>query len=305
MGLIDKGVTGGLELNFGNKEAAMELLHQMARGEDFGVIVGQGIRKMKKLFAEKYGVDPKIMRDIGMEAKGLEFSEYVTKESLAQQGGYGLTLKGPQHDEAWLIFLDMVHNLMPTFEQKAEALHWFPMFRTWFGLNGLCKLPWNDIVPEDNKYTQEPAKVMAHVENYAKYFYAVTGRKVTTDDLISMSEKVYNFQRIFNLRMGFGTREHDDIPCRAVGPVTEEEYESHAEHYDKQLREKVGFNTNGKSAKEKLTVLRKHREREYERLKDAVYKRRGWNDKGVPTLKKVRELGIDIPDVVELLKKFQ
>lgn len=305
MGLIGKGVTGGLELSFGNKEAAMELLHQMARGEGFGVIVGQGIRKMKKLFAEKYGVDPKIMRDIGMEAKGLEFSEYVTKESLAQQGGYGLTLKGPQHDEAWLIFLDMVHNLMPTFEQKAEALHWFPMFRTWFGLNGLCKLPWNDIVPEDNKYTQEPAKVMAHVENYAKYFYAVTGRKVTTDDLISMSEKVYNFQRIFNLRMGFGTREHDDIPYRAVGPVTEEEYESHVEHYDKQLREKVGFNTNGKSAKEKLTVLRKYREREYERLKDAVYKRRGWNDNGVPTLKKVRELGIDIPDVVELLKKFQ
>jgi len=305
MGLIDKGVTGGLELSFGNKKAAMELLHQMARGEGFGVILGQGIRKMKKLFAEKHGADPKTMRDIGMEAKGLEFSEYVTKESLAQQGGYGLALKGPQHDEAWLIFLDMVHNLMPTFEQKAEALHWFPMFRTWFGLNGLCKLPWNDIVPEDNKYTEEPAKVMAHVENYAKYFYAVTGRKVTTDDLVSMSEKVYNFQRIFNLRMGFGKREHDDIPYRAVGPVTEEEYESHVEHYDKQLREKVGFNPDGKSAKEKLTVLRKYREREYERLKDAVYKRRGWNDNGVPTLKKVRELGIDTPEVVELIKKSQ
>ena len=64
-----------------------------------------------------------------MEAKGLEFAEYVSKESLAQQGGFGLALKGLQHDEAWLIFLDMVHNFMPTFEQKAEALHWFPMFR--------------------------------------------------------------------------------------------------------------------------------------------------------------------------------
>jgi len=305
MGLIDKEVTGGLELNFGNKEVAMELLHQMAKGEGFGVIVGQGIRRMKKLFAEKYGASSRIMRDIGMEAKGLEFSEYVTKESLAQQGGYGLALKGPQHDEAWLIFLDMVHNLMPTFEQKAEALHWFPMFRTWFGLNGLCKLPWNDIVPEDNKNTPEPAKVMAHVKNYAKYFYAVTGQKVTTDDIISMSEKVYNFQRIFNLRMGFGTREHDDIPYRAVGPVTEEEYESHAERYDKQLREKVGFDPGGKSTKEKLAVLRNHREAEYERLKDAVYKRRGWNHNGVPTLKKVKELGIDTPDVVELIEKFQ
>jgi aldehyde:ferredoxin oxidoreductase len=123
-----------------------------------------------------------IMQDIGMEAKGLEFSEYMTKESLAQQGGYGLALKGPQHDEAWLIFLDMVHNYMPTFEQKAEALHWFPMFRTWFGLCGLCKLPWNDIVPEDNEETMEPAKIMKHVEWYARYFSAVTGRKSEPDD---------------------------------------------------------------------------------------------------------------------------
>ncbi len=301
MGLIDGKATGGLDLRFGNSAAAAEVLHQMARGEGFGMIVGQGIRYMKKHFAEKWGADSKIMHDIGMEAKGLEFSEYVTKESLAQQGGYGLALKGPQHDEAWLIFLDMVHNLMPTFEQKAEALHWFPMFRTWFGLNGLCKLPWNDIVPEDNKNSPEPAKVMAHVQNYAKYFYAITGRKISTDDIISMSEKVYNFQRIFNLRMGFGTREHDGIPYRAVGPVTEEEYESRAEVYDRQLREKIGFNPSGKPTREKIAVLRKYREGEYEKLKDAVYKRRGWNRNGIPTVEKVRELGIDIPEVLDLI----
>ena len=74
----------------------------------------------------------------------------MSKESLAQQGGYYLTNKGPQHDEAWLIFMDMVNNQIPTFENKAEALHYFPMFRTWFGLQGLCKLPWNDIEPADN-----------------------------------------------------------------------------------------------------------------------------------------------------------
>jgi aldehyde:ferredoxin oxidoreductase len=303
MGLIDKKATGGLDVHFGNAEAALELVHQMASGKGFGAVVGQGIRRMKQIFKEKYGADPKIMQDIGMESKGLEFSEYVTKESLAQQGGYGLTLKGPQHDEAWLIFLDMVHNLMPTFEQKAENLHWFPMFRTWFGLNGLCKLPWNDVVPEDNKLTKEPAKVMSHVENYAKFYYAVTGKKIDADDIIRMSEPVYNFQRVFNLRFGFGTREHDTVPYRAVGPVTKEEYESRAERYDKQLKEKVGYNPTGKSTEEKLKALRKYREGEYEKLKDAVYKRRGWNANGVPTLEKVKALGIDFPDVVELIKK--
>ena len=303
MGLIDKEATGGLDLKFGNKEGALELVHQIARGEGFGLVVGQGIRRMKKLFAEKYGADPKILQDIGMESKGLEFSEYVTKESLAQQGGYGLALKGPQHDEAWLIFLDMVHNLMPTFEQKAENLHWFPMFRTWFGLNGLCKLPWNDVVPEDNKQAKEPAKVISHVENYAKFFSAVTGRKTAPDDIIFMSERVYNFQRIFNLRMGFGTRKHDTIPYRAVGPVTKQEYESRMERYDKQLKEKLGYDPTGKSTEEKMAVLRKFREAEYERLKDAVYKRRGWNTNGIPTLEKAEALGIDFPEVVETLKK--
>jgi aldehyde:ferredoxin oxidoreductase len=303
MGLINKEATGGLDLCFGNKNAALELVHQMARGEGFGVVVGQGVRRMKKLFAEKYGADANIMQDIGMESKGLEFSEYVTKESLAQQGGYGLTLKGPQHDEAWLIFLDMVHNLMPTFEQKAENLHWFPMWRTWFGLNGLCKLPWNDVVPEGNKQTKEPAKVMVHVETYAKLFYAVTGRKVTVDDLILMSEKVYNFQRVFNLRMGYGRRAQDTVPYRAVGPVTKEEYESRRERYDKQLKEKLGIDPVEKSTAEKLAALRKYREAEYEKLKDAVYKRRGWTPNGVPTVEKVKELGIDFPDVITLLQR--
>ncbi len=300
-GLINSTHTGGLDLYFGNRTAALECIHQMARGEGFGAVVGLGIRKMKEIFARDYGADAAILADIGMEAKGLEFSEYITKESLAQQGGYGLALKGPQHDEAWLIFLDMVHNFMPTFEQKAEALHWFPMFRTWFGLCGLCKLPWNDIVPEDNKDTKEPAKVIKHVEWYAEYFTAVTGRKAGPDDLITMSEAVYNFQRLFNLKMGFGRREHDHIPYRAMGPVTEEEYESRSERYDKQLVEEHGADIEGMTTARKVALLRGFREDRYEKLKDAVYARRGWTGDGIPTRATVERLGIGFPDVMELL----
>ena len=305
MGLIDENVTGGLDLRFGNREAALEAIHQMARGVGFGAIVGQGVRRMKDLFAKDYGADPAILQDIGMESKGLEVSEYVTKESLAQQGGYGLTLKGPQHDEAWLIFLDMVNNLMPTFEQKAEALWWFPMWRTWFGLNGLCKLPWNDIVPEDNKATSEPAKVMKHVQWYAEFFSAVTGMEATPDDLIGMSERVYNFQRIFNLRQGFGRREHDTLPYRAMGPVTTEEYESRQDRYDEQLKELSILDPAGKSTEQKIKALRVYREGQYEKLKDAAYKRRGWTPDGIPTVEKIKELGIDFPDVLELVSKYQ
>jgi len=301
-GILDRKATGGLDLRFGSADAALEVLHQMARGEGFGVVVGQGIRRMKSHFAEAFGADPGFLRDIGMEAKGLEYSEYVTKESLAMQGGYGLALKGPQHDEAWLIFMDMVNNQIPTFADKAEALHYYPMWRTWFGLVGHCKLPWNDIEPADNAKTAEPAKVPAHVANYCEVFAGVTGIEVTAEDLIVQSERVYNFQRVFGLRMGLGTREHDAIPYRSVGPVTEEEYASRADRYDAQLREKVGIEPTGMSTAQKVIALRAHRERQYEQLIDAVYKRRGWTADGIPTIEKLEELGIDLPDVVAVVR---
>lgn len=303
-GIINKEITGGLELNFGNAEAAMELLHQMSRGEGFGLIAGQGVRRMKRLFVEAYGADPKFLQDIGMEQKGLEYSEYLPKESLAQQGGYGLTNKGPQHDEAWLIFMDMVNNQIPTFEDKAEALHYFPMFRTWFGLNGLCKLPWNDIVPESNSSALEPAKIPEHVQNYVDLFNGVTGRAIDKEELIRQSERVYNFQRVFNIRMGHGKREDDKIPYRSAGPVTVEEYKSRQERYDQQLIELLGYNPEGKTTEEKIAVLRRHREDQYEKLIDAVYARRGWNNNGIPKINTLEMLGIDLPEVVEAVKPY-
>lgn len=300
--LITEKETGGLKLNFGSHEAALELLHQMGRGEGFGKIAGMGVRKMKQYFAEHFNADPKFMQDIGMECKGLEYSQYVSKESLAQQGGYALTNKGPQHDEAWLIFMDMVNNHIPTFENKAEALHYFPLFRTWFGLNGLCKLPWNDVEPEDNPKTAEPAKVPEHVQNYVNLFNGVTGKNIDKDELIRMSERVYNFQRVFNLKMGFGTREHDIPPYRSVGPVTCEEYESRKDRYDKQLKEKAGIDPAGLSTEDKVKKMREYREKQYQMLVDAVYKRRGWNERGIPKIETLKALSIDFEDVVSLVK---
>jgi aldehyde:ferredoxin oxidoreductase len=302
-GILNEERTGGLQLIWGNAAASIELLHQMARGEGFGLVVGQGIRFMKQYFAENYGADPQFLKDIGTEVKGLEMSDYMTKESLAQQGGYALASKGPQHDEAWLIFMDQVHKQLPSFEDKAEALHYFPVFRTWFSLHGLCKLPWNDIIPPSNKTAAEPAKVPEHVENYLWLHEGVTGQKVTIDDLLLQSEKVYTFQRLFNLRMGYGTRSTDYPPYRAVGPVTVKEYESRQERYDTSLQEDVGIDPQGLSTDEKMAALRQYREQRYEQLMDAVYLRRGWSDNGIPTLETLQRLGLDrIPELVELVK---
>jgi aldehyde:ferredoxin oxidoreductase len=225
---------------------------------------------------------------------------------LAQQGGYAMTNKGPQHDEAWLIFMDMVNNQIPTFEDKAEALHYFPMFRTWFGLMGLCKIVWNDVSPANNKQTDEPAKIPEHVDNYVNVYRGVTGdMSFDKHALVRMSEKVYNFQRIFNIRRGFGLRKHDAQPYRAAGPVTVEEYESRAERYDKQMKELIGVDPEGLSSEEKVKITRKYREDRYEQLLDAVYQRRGWNKNGVPTLEHLKNIGMDLPELIEVVTPLQ
>jgi aldehyde:ferredoxin oxidoreductase len=86
-----------------------------------------------------------------------------------------------------------------------------------------------------------------------------------------------------------------------MGPVTKEEYESRGIKYDRQLEEKIGIDPVGKPTSEKMTILRSHREAEYEKLREAVYDRRGWDSTGVPTKEKLKALGILFHDVAALL----
>ena len=306
-GILNKERCDGLELCFGNGEAVMEFLHRIAKGDknEFIQVASKGVRRVKDWIIKNGWGDKQLVKDAGMESKGLEYSEYVTKESLAMQGGYGLTLKGPQHDEAWLIFMDMVNNAIPTFQDKAEALHYFPMWRTWFGLNGLCKLPWNDVEPANNAETDDPAKVPGHVQNYVDIQNAVTGWNIDKEEIILQSERCYNWQRAMNVWLGRGCRKDDWIPYRSMGPVTEMEYLSRKDRYDEQLVEKLGLSekeVEKMSVKKKMDLLYDYRQDQYQKLADAVYYRRGWTPNGVPTPQKMKQLGMDDPEMLEMLQ---
>ena len=52
-----------------------------------------------------------------------------------------------------------------------------------------------------------------------------------------------------------------------------------------------------------MALLRQNREAEYEKLTDAVYQRRGWTADGIPTQTTVKRLGIDFPEVVDVLRQ--
>ena len=303
-GVIDKEKTGGLELYFGNQDAALELLHQMADGVGFGAIANKGIRYMKKYFEENYGADPKFLHDIGMENKGLEYSEYVTKDTPAQWSGYAMANKGPQHDETWMMGMEL-SNFIPTNERRAEEILWFSLFRTWMGLVGLCKMPWADIAPADNATKPHPFRIQEHVDNYVKIFTAVTGKEIDEKGILEQSERMHTLQRLLNIRMGLWGVAEDTPPYRAMGPVTEEEYLYREKYYDNEIEKSTGIDPSKKKLKERIEILRKYKYELFEDLQQKVYAARGWDERGVPTVGALKRLKIDFPEAIELVNSVK
>lgn len=280
----------GYELAWGNLESANRLLHETAIGKGFGKICSQGVHRAKAWVAEQYAKNAGLPLDrvtqelnkFSMETKGLEFSMYITKESLAQQGGYGFALKGPQHDEAWLIFIDQVHKELPTFETKAQALKWFPLIRTWFNAVGLCKLPWIDVRHPEAASTENPAQNLPTLAYYVQYLNATLGSNKTLQDVLDDSERLYLIQKLINLRHGKGTRSSDQIPLRAMGPAFFNEYEARSDYYDAWLTDQLGEGQMPDEPRDRHALITKLRREAYERLCDAVYKEKGYSPDGVP-----------------------
>ena len=239
-----------------------------------------------------------------MEVKGLEFSMYITKESLAQQGGYGFALKGPQHDEAWLIFIDQVHRELPTFEEKAAALKWFPLIRTWFNAVGLCKLPWIDVRHPDAAETENPSQNMPSLEYFVQYLNATTGSKKSVQDILDDSERLQLLQKMINLRHGKGTRESDQIPIRAMGPAYFNEYEARAEYYDNWLKDEVGEDALPIDPAARHEMLMTLRQEAYQKLCNAVYAAKGYTPEGVPLPETLEAFGLLDDQALGLLNEM-
>ncbi|MFC2047442.1 aldehyde ferredoxin oxidoreductase family protein [Chloroflexota bacterium] len=302
----------GYELDFGNTEAVDRLLHEIASAKGFGKIAGQGVARSKKWVAEKYATRNGTseytaiveLNKFAMEVKGLEFSMYISKESLAQQGGYGFALKGPQHDEAWLIFIDQVHKELPTLDHKANALKWFPLIRTWFNATGLCKLPWIDVRNPEAANTDEPAKNLPTLAHYVNYFNATTGSNKKLEDILDDSERLYILQKLINLRQGKGTRASDQIPLRAIGPAYFNEYESRAEYYDEWLQEQLGDNKAPESPEHRHKLLIEKRIEAYQQLCDIVYEKKGFTSEGVPKRETVEKFALMDEQAGQLLNEF-
>jgi len=91
--------------------------------------------------------------------------------------------------------------------------------------------------------------------------------------------------KLINLRQGFGTREHDRIPLRAMSPVFLNEFTSRRDYYRDYLKNEVGISLDGKKDEELLHELHDYRRGQYEKLADEVYEKRAMTVRGSQPMK--------------------
>jgi aldehyde:ferredoxin oxidoreductase len=201
-GILTKKDTGGLELKFGNHEAMIEMLHQMAYREGLGAILCQGSKKA----AEQIG---KGSEKYAMQIKGLELPAYDVRGAKAHGLNYATAYTGADHNRGYA-FQEIFDNPNP---EKVDR----------FAIKGKGRLTkWNQDV---RCATCDCATMCAFLldmavpdiacQNTADLVNAATGMRLTADEVQQIGERINNVARLFNGREGF-SRKDDTFPKRIM-----------------------------------------------------------------------------------------
>jgi len=177
-GIITKQDTGGLEMNWGNVEAARELLHKIARREGFGDVLAEGIKRATE--------------QIGGEA--LNIGVYIEK---------GHAPRGHDHRPRWLEELDYATSGVGTIE--VGPLNLSDRFNPKEVSSALAKEKWRLFV-DSLVICMFPTRTMVltrgAIERVIDILNATTGWDFTKEEADRQAHRVANLFRAFNFRHG-------------------------------------------------------------------------------------------------------
>ena len=188
MGVITKEDTDGVDLSFGSAEALVVMSEKVGKYEGFGQILGLG----SKLMCEKYGHP-----EVAMVVKGQEFAGYDSRALQGMGLGYATSNRGACHLKHDVFGPDMEDQ---TGKGKAEPCKDSQDFISMIDSTGLCIFT---------------AGAGLRKPMWASLINAACGTEWTLDDLILTGERVWNLERMYNLKAGL-TKADDSLPKRLM-----------------------------------------------------------------------------------------
>ena len=230
-GVISLADLDGKEIGWGDEDAIMELIRKIAYREGIGDILAGGAYRIIEKWPE--------MDKIVLHVRGIEQSAYDSRPSITMALAYATSDIGAHHSRAWTISKELGVGQNWSDEEKVDHVIYHQKLRPLFDMLGVCRLPWIELGLSE-----------WHYENFYKY---VTGNDVTLEQLLELSNDIYDLTRLINARLG-STGKDDILPYKVWAKPPPK----------------------GPSAGKVI-------DREaFDRIRSLYYQRRGWNEEGVP-----------------------
>jgi aldehyde:ferredoxin oxidoreductase len=225
--------------HFGDAAALLELISATASRQGLGDELAEGSRR----FASRHGHP-----DLAMEAKGLELPAFDPRGMTGQGLAFATSNRGGCHLRANMLGPEVlgVPTLLDRFAThgKSDVLIYLQDTNAILDSLPLCKF----------------AAYVLTEDHYARMLSAVMDEMVDASALRRAGERIWNLERVFNLRAGF-TRADDTLPTRLLQePIVEGPSQGHTVDLRPML--------------------------------DEYYAHRGWNAEGRPSDATLEELGV-------------
>jgi aldehyde:ferredoxin oxidoreductase len=258
-GIITKKDTDGLDLTYGNHASMIKLIDKIAHREGFGDILAEGSMRAAKHIGKGSEI-------YAMQVKGLEMAAYEPRALKGTGFGYSTSTLGGSHTNGTLMFQEFgipVPRAVDRFEEEGKAdIVIFNQHNDSLEVGIACFFAtmcgdWYQ------RLFPEMIKTATGIEEFGDWSY-----------LREAGERIWNLERVFNVREGFDRR-HDTLPQR--------------------------FQT------EPLHTLDAPGEgqilRTLDKFLDEYYQLRGWTNSGIPSTEKLQQLGLEyaIKDVEPFL----
>ena len=261
--IITAKETDGLAMERGSKEAILGTIRKIAGREGFGDLLAEG----QKAFAEHLGPAALAKVDLvkGLAPHAYEFRAFKGTGLMQAVGHRGdpLPLRGSllevdwHHSNEWFQqvakeqFGDEEAAIPTSYQGKARSAVISEHMERVADNLGVCKWLFGLFIYQDT-------------EMVTRVFNLVTGKDWDLNQLLKVSERVRNLERMFDVRQGL-RRQDDSLPKKFFDqPLTHGPYKGEVMDKDK-----------------------------FERMKDEYYDIRGWDQEtGIPTREKLEELGL-------------
>lgn len=241
MELYEKGKVSkdaaGRELNWGDPDVIVELTEKTGKREGFGDDLAEGSLRL----AEKYGAP-----EVSMSVKGQELPAYDPRGAQGQGLQYATTNRGGCHVRGYMISPEIlgIPEKLDRFSIEGKEV-WVKNFQDLTAVidsSGMCLF----------------TSFALGAQEYAALLASATGIDWTGDELMVIGDRIWNVERLFNIKAGF-TAEDDTLPPRLLKePMPEGPSKGYVVQLDKMLPkyyEVRGWDANGVPTKEKLEQL--------------------------------------------------